>query len=361
MENTQKHVVVAMSGGVDSSTVAALLKEQGYQVTGMMLRLWSEDGKEELNRCCTPDSVFAAKRVAAILGIPFYVIDAKSDFYSLIVEYFLDGYAAGNTPNPCILCNRWIRWGKLFDHALELGADFFATGHYARVNQTKDGTSHLLTGKDESKDQSYVLSMLSQEQLAKTMLPLGGLTKKEVRAHASRLRLPVAEKADSQDLCFLGNSNYIDFLRKYRPESLFAGPILTVQGDVIGQHNGLAAFTIGQRKGIGITDQEPYYVVAKDFANNALIVGKKDDLQISRFLAVDFNWINGTPNGEFIAEVMVRYRAIRSTAHVQVLEPGIVLIQLVDGRPDIAQGQLAVIYQGDEVLGGGIIKYEEKV
>ena len=361
MENTQTHVVVAMSGGVDSSTVAALLKEQGYQVTGMMLRLWSEDGKEELNRCCTPDSVFAAKRVAAILGIPFYVIDAKSDFYSTVVEYFLDSYATGNTPNPCILCNKWIRWGKLLDHALEVGADFFATGHYARVNQTNDGRSHLLTGADESKDQSYVLSMLNQEQLAKSMLPLGGLTKKEVRAHARRLQLPVAEKADSQDLCFLGDSNYMDFIKKYRPESLVAGPIITADGDIIGQHDGLAGFTIGQRKGIGIADQEPYYVVAKDVDNNALVVGKKAALQITRFLAVDFNWINGTPKGEFMADVMVRYRASRSTAHVRVLEPGIVLIQLVEGRPDIAQGQLAVIYQGDEVLGGGNIKYEEKI
>lgn len=361
MENTQKHVVVAMSGGVDSSTVAALLKEQGYQVTGMMLRLWSEDGKEELNRCCTPDSIFTAKRVAAILGIPFYVVDAKTDFYSAVVEYFLDGYAAGNTPNPCILCNKRIRWGKLFDHALELDADFFATGHYARVIHAHDGRSHLFTGVDKSKDQSYVLSMLNQEQLAKTMLPLGGLTKKEVRAHASRLQLPVAEKADSQDLCFLGDSDYMDFIKKYRPESLIAGPIITADGDIIGQHNGLAGFTIGQRKGIGIADQEPYYVVAKDVANNALVVGKKANLQISRFLAVDFNWIEGLPKGEFMADVMIRYRASRTTAHVRVLEPGIVLIQLTDSRPDIAQSQLAVIYKGDEVLGGGIIKYEERI
>jgi len=361
MDNTRRHVVVAMSGGVDSSTVTALLKEKGYQVTGMMLRMWSEDGKEEFNRCCTPDSIFAAKRVAAILGIPFYVIDAKTDFHSTIVESFLDGYAAGNTPNPCIHCNKKIRWGKLLDHALALGADLFATGHYARIIPAANGRSHLYTGVDATKDQSYVLSMLSQEQLRKTLLPLGDLTKKEVRAHATRLQLPVAEKADSQDLCFLGDSNYREFLKKYRPESLAAGPIMTSDGEVKGEHKGLAAYTIGQRKGIGIADQEPYYVVAKDITKNALIVGKKADLKVSRFMAVDFNWIGSIPKVEFSAEVMIRYRATRSAALIKTVEPGKVLVQMEEGRPDIAQGQLAVIYQGDEVLGGGFIQYEEKI
>ncbi len=358
MKNT--HVVVAMSGGVDSSTVAALLREQGYRVTGMMLRLWSEDGKEELNRCCTPDSIFAAKRVAAILGIPFFVIDAKTDFFSYVVQPYLEDYAAGNTPNPCILCNKTIRWGKLLEHALEMGADYFATGHYARIIHTDNGRAHLYTGIDATKDQSYVLSMLNQDQLKQTWLPLGEMTKGEVRSHANRLNLPVAEKADSQDLCFLGESNYREFLMKYRPESLTAGPILSVDGEEIGTHTGLAAYTIGQRKGIGIPGREPYYVIAKDIVKNVLVVGKKEDNKGSRFLAVDFNWISGFPAREdFSAEVMVRYRATRSPALIRMLEPGKVLIQLEDGRPDIAQGQLAVIYRGEEVLGGGFIQYEE--
>ena len=361
METNTKHVVVAMSGGVDSSTVAALLKEQGYRVTGIMLRLWSEDGKEEKNRCCTPDSVFAAKRVAAMLGIPFYVIDAKMDFYNHVVQYFLDGYSAGTTPNPCVVCNKTIRWGKLLDHAIELGGDYFATGHYARLLSEIDGNVHLHSGIDNSKDQSYVLSMLDQRQLQKTLLPLGSMTKNEVRACALRMKLPSAEKPDSQDLCFLGDEDYRAFLQRYRPESLTPGAIMTASGEVIGQHTGLAAYTVGQRKGIGISDRVPYYVVAKDAEKNVLIVGKSEDLQTRQFYARNFNWINGLPGDiELTADVMVRYRAIRSTADISVIDGNSVLIHLREPRRDIAQGQLAVLYSGDEILGGGIIQYEVK-
>jgi len=359
MITSKKHVVVAMSGGVDSSTVAAILKEQGYRVTGMMLRLWSEAGKEELNRCCTPDSIFNAKRVAAILDIPFYVVDAKNDFYNNVVQYFLDGYSAGLTPNPCIMCNKTIRWGKLLDQAMESGADFFATGHYARILYENDGSVRLFTGIDISKDQSYVLSMLDQRQLQKTILPLGSMTKTEVRAYAARVKLPVAEKPESQDLCFLGDENYYDFLHKYRSESLKPGPILTLTGKEIGRHKGLAAYTVGQRKGIGVADNSPYYVVDKDPEQNALIVGKSTDLQYKRFIAYNFNWINGTPNlKEFSADVMVRYRASRAPALIRVVDERKALIQLSEPRRDIAQGQLAVVYKGDEVLGGGIIQNE---
>lgn len=361
MDTNTKHVVVAMSGGVDSSTVAALLKEQGYRVTGIMLRLWSEEGKEVQNRCCTPDSVFAAKRVAAMLDIPFYIIDAQMDFYNHVVQYFLAGYSTGTTPNPCIVCNKVIRWGKLFDYALELGADYFATGHYARLLRETDGNVHLHSGIDDSKDQSYVLSMLDQRQLRKTMLPLGSMTKNEVRAHAARMKLPSAEKPDSQDLCFLGDEDYRAFLQKYRPESLIPGPIMTTLGEVIGQHTGLAAYTVGQRKGIGIAGSDPYYVLAKDTEKNALIVGKAADLRTIQFYANNFNWINGLPGElEFSADVMVRYRATRSPAYISVFDGKSVLINLSEPRRDIAQGQLAVIYRGDEVLGGGIIQYEVK-
>lgn len=352
-----QHVVVAMSGGVDSSTVAALLVEQGYQVTGMMLRLWSEEGKEASNRCCTPDSVFAARRIAAMLGIPFYVLDAQQLFHKRIVNYFINGYKSGETPNPCILCNQFIRWGFLLDHALSFGADAFATGHYARLQKDDAGGIHLLKGIDEGKDQSYVLSMLTQTQLQKTLLPLGEMKKDEVRDHARRFNLPVAEKRDSQDLCFLGEEDYRDFLMKYAPESLKPGKIVTQDGREIGRHEGLAAYTIGQRKGIRIADSEPYYVIAKEFESNTLVIGKKNELGKKEIIVDDFHWISEAPSEfEFIAEVMVRYRANLHAAVIKVMDNDTIQIRFIEPVPDISPGQLAVVYQGVEVLGGGFIQ-----
>ena len=235
----------------------------------------------------------------------------------------------------------------------------YDTTRPARILYENDGSVHLFTGIDVSKDQSYVLSMLDQRQLQKTILPLGSMTKTEVRAYAARVKLPVAEKPESQDLCFLGDENYYDFLHKYRSESLKPGPILTLTGKEIGRHKGLAAYTVGQRKGIGVADNSPYYVVDKDPEQNALIVGKSTDLQYKRFIAYNFNWINGTPNlKEFPADVMVRYRASRAPALIRVVDERKALIQLSEPRRDIAQGQIAVVYKGDEVLGGGIIQNE---
>ncbi len=352
-----RHVVVAMSGGVDSSTVAALLVERGYQVTGMMLRLWSEEGKECSNRCCTPDSVFAARRIAAMLGIPFYVIDAQQLFYDKIVNYFINGYKSGETPNPCILCNRSIRWGFLLDHALSIGADAFVTGHYARLMKDPGGNVHLLKGVDKEKDQSYVLSMLSQSQLQKTLLPLGEMTKSEVRQHARRFHLPVAEKHDSQDLCFLGDENYRDFLMKYAPGCLHPGKITTLDGKEIGDHDGLAAYTIGQRKGIRIADTDPYYVIDKEYKSNTLIVGKRFQLGKKEIMINDFHWINNeNVDKDFTAEVMVRYRANLHPALIRISHNNDVQIHFDVPVRDITAGQLAVVYQGDEVLGGGFIQ-----
>ena len=252
-------VVVAMSGGVDSSVAAALLKQQGYDVTGMMLRLWSEPGKEESNRCCTPDAMAQARRVAGLLDIPFYVIDAKDVFKETVVQYFLDGYARGETPNPCLLCNRQIRWTFLLNHALALGADFMATGHYVRL-QESDGRFQLLRAVDHSKDQSYVLHVLKQEQLAHALFPVGEFPKPEIRRIAADFGLPTASRADSQDLCFLAGEDYRNFLQRNAAEMLKPGAIVTAQGQVIGQHNGLANYTIGQRKGLGVASPVPLYV-----------------------------------------------------------------------------------------------------
>lgn len=298
-------VVVAMSGGVDSSVAAALLKEQGYDVIGMMLRLWSEPGKEDSNRCCTPDAMAQARRVTAKLDIPFYVVDAKEIFRSTVVQYFLDGYAQGITPNPCLVCNHVIRWEFLLDHALALGANFMATGHYVRKREAENGRLELLRAIDRSKDQSYVLNTLTQEKLTKTLFPIGEHRKSEIRGLAGSFGLPTATRADSQDLCFLAGEDYRDFIRRNAGAAGgHPGPIMTREGKTLGEHQGLAYYTIGQRKGLGAGLAQPVYVLVKDAATNTLIVGTRDELGSREMIVKDINWILGeAPKGSFRAEV----------------------------------------------------------
>jgi tRNA-uridine 2-sulfurtransferase len=351
-----KKVVVAMSGGVDSSVAAALLKEQGYQVTGMMMRLWSEPGSEISNRCCTPDAMALARRVSARLGIPFYAVDAQDVFRSTVVEYFLEGYTQGATPNPCLVCNRHIRWEFLLQRALALGADFMATGHYARLCQTEDQTQ-LLRAVDHAKDQSYVLHVLGQAQLRHALLPLGELTKPEVRKLARKFNLPVAERADSQDLCFLGSGDYRQFLLRHAPEVQQPGPIRNRQGETLGEHTGLAFYTIGQRKGLGIASPQPLYVLEKDAQRNTLIVGSQDELGSKALIARGINWISGSPpEGERRLQVKIRYKARDAWARVVPLKGDRARVQFDEPVRDITPGQAAVFYDGDICLGGGIIE-----
>lgn len=357
MSNMPK-VVVAMSGGVDSSVVAALLVEQGYSVTGMMLRLWSEDGCEDANRCCTPDAMAQARKMAGQLGIPFYVIDAKQTFRQTVVQAFLDGYTAGVTPNPCITCNRQVRWGLLWERAKALGAEYMATGHYARLERAEDGQVSLLRALDEHKDQSYVLSGLSREQLAHSMFPLGGYTKPEVRELAHRFNLSAAERPDSQDLCFLAGQDYRDFLRRHAPETHRPGLIRSVQGEVLGEHQGLANYTIGQRKGLGVTASRPLYVIQKKAVTNELIVGYEEDLGSRCFMAGPMNWIAAKPLLEPMElQVKIRYKAPLAEAVLfppeQEGEPA--RVETRHPLRDITPGQLAVFYQDERVLGSGLI------
>jgi tRNA-specific 2-thiouridylase len=348
-------VVVAMSGGVDSSVAAALLKEQGYEVIGMMLRLWSEPGKEDSNRCCTPDSMAQARRVAAKLDIPFYVIDAKDVFHDTVVQYFLDGYARGETPNPCLICNRQIRWTFLLDHAIALGADFMATGHYVR-KQTTDKGHQLLRAVDRSKDQSYVLHVLNQEKLAKALFPVGDYPKLEIRAIAEKHGLSTATRKDSQDLCFLAGEDYRNFLQRNAAEMLRPGEIVTSEGRSMGQHNGLANYTIGQRKGLGIASRVPLYVLGKNAGSNTLIVGTQEELGSRELIARDVNWLSGAPpNGPFRAEVKIRYTAKEAEALVTPLKEDQVQVQFEAPQRDITAGQAAVFFNGDLMIGGGII------
>lgn len=352
-----KRVVIAMSGGVDSSVAAALLVEAGYDLIGMMLRLWSEPGTSDSNRCCSPDAMALARRVAGQLGIPFYAVDAQAAFHDTVVEDFIRGYISGLTPNPCLICNRQIRWGYLLDHALSLGADGLATGHYARLATTSDGSIQLKKAIDLHKDQSYVLHALKQEQLRKTIFPLGDYTKVEVRAFAHALNIPSASRSDSQDLCFLAGDNYRDFLLRISPSADKPGPIQSIDGHILGEHRGLAFYTIGQRKGLGLSSPYPLYVVRKDIQTNTLIVGGEQDLGRQEMSVAEINWIDGSgPDYPFRANVKTRYTAAEQRAMVAPLENGEVTVKFDNQIRDITPGQAAVMYDEDLCLGGGIIQ-----
>jgi tRNA-specific 2-thiouridylase len=355
-------VVVAMSGGVDSSVAAALLVEQGYEVIGMMMRLWSDEamGGAEHNRCCTPEQMADARRIAEHIGIPFYVLDTKDVFRSTVVQFFIDSHRDGFTPNPCMECNRHIRFEFLQQNALALGADYLATGHYARIHQ-ENGKHILRSGVDEKKDQSYVLSVMGQYELSHAMFPIGEIPKPEVRQLAAKYGLQVESKKDSQDLCFLGKNDYRDFLQIHAPETMLEGPIVLSNGKEIGRHQGLVNYTIGQRKGLGVSYEQPLYVVAKNPYRNALVVGTADELGRDNLTASRVNWVSDeAPTEPFRAQVKIRYKATAKDALVTPIGSDRFHVKFDEPLPDISPGQGAVVYLGDRVLGGGQIeKFEE--
>lgn len=355
MSNGGTRVVVAMSGGVDSSVAAALLVEQGYDVIGIMMRLWSEPDPTAENKCCSLEAVEDARYVAASLGIPFYLLNYEQVFKQWVVDFFTQEYTAGRTPNPCLACNRHIRFRFLLQHALSLGATAMATGHYARVDQV-NGRYRLLKGVDTAKDQSYVLHMLGQRELAHVMFPIGGYTKPEVRAMAAERGLPVASKHDSMELCFLADNNYRRFLQEHTTNALTPGPILNTDGAVLGQHIGLPLYTIGQRKGLGITAAQPLYVLGTDPSRNAVIVGDDKGLFRHDLLVRNVAWTADAPPPEPIrAEVKIRYKAAGDWATITPLPEDRAQVHFDIAQRAITPGQGAVFYQGDEVLGGGII------
>ena len=358
MSRSDTRVVVAMSGGVDSSVAAALMVRAGYDVVGMMMRLWTDEalGGAEHNRCCTPEQMSDARRIADKLGIPFYVLDTKDIFRSTVVQYFIDQHRDGYTPNPCLACNRQIRFDWLLNYALALDADYLATGHYARISPDLDGGWRLRQGLDAEKDQSYVLSVMGQSQLARTMFPVGEYRKRDVRKLADELGLDVAGKKDSQDLCFLGAGDYRDFLRLHAPDVMATGPIVNMSGDLLGEHQGLANYTIGQRKGLGISANEPHYVLAMNPYKNALVVGTRDQLGRDHLMTENVNWVSGAaPAQNFRADVKIRYRAKAQPASIVVSDQGTFSAKFDEPQRDITPGQAAVIYQGDDCLGGGVI------
>ncbi len=345
-------VAVAMSGGVDSSVAAALLKERGYAVWGVTMRLWREGPAEDPSR---PDAVESARAVCARLGISHYVVDLAEAFYREVVHYFLQEYARARTPNPCVRCNRRIKFGLLWGWAKAQGAKYLATGHYARLIR-EEGRYALLCGRDAKKDQSYFLYALGQEDLAHLLFPLGEWTKEEVRAYAQERGLPVADRPESQDICFLPGGDYRRFVAEHLPESIRPGPIYDVEGRLLGEHRGLPFYTVGQREGLGLSAPRPLYVLALDAARNALIVGYDEALGESALLAEEMTYVSGEapPQGTMV-EAKIRYKAPRVPARVYDSGDGRAQIFFTQPLRDITPGQAVVLYQGERVLGGGII------
>ena len=354
--NSQKQVYVAISGGVDSAVAAAILQENGYDVTGIHMRTWQDPHSTQDNQSVV-DLTSSAQATAESLDIPFVSLDIRERFYQDVVNPFVRSYLAGQTPNPCLFCNPQVKWGILQSYALAHGADYFATGHYARLEPKGPNNVDLFRGLDKKKDQSYVLSMLTQAQLRQSLLPLGTWTKNTVRNKARDLGLTSVDQSESQDLCFISHGDYRDFLERYAPEPIQPGDIVDVDGKVLGQHQGLPFYTIGQRKGIRIAAEEPYYVIDKDPSSNLLVVGYAHQSVQRELIAVKPNWISGSaPEVEKVYEVMVRYRAKPVPAVLTSVTAEEFRLKFKQEIRGITPGQVAVLYLGEACLGGGIIK-----
>lgn len=350
-------VVAAMSGGVDSAVTALLLRERGYRVVGVNMRLYTPpEGEEYPNPCCAPEALEDARIASQRIGIPFYPINLEEEFQRNVIDYFVDEYARGRTPNPCLECNRHVKFKHLIAKAQMLGADFLATGHYARIERDDDGHCRLFAAVDETKDQSYVLHTMSQEQLRYLQLPLGRLHKSEVREIARRFGLNVAGKPDSQETCFVGRGAYADFVLQRRPGVNTPGEIVTLDDEIIGEHQGLLPYTVGQRKGIGVAYSEPLYVLRLDTRRNRLVVGTRDQMQFVELGAKNVTFTSSRwPEEPFRCEASVRYQGTRYQALVEPHERGQVTVTFEQSPNAVAPGQAVVFYDGAEVLGGGTI------
>jgi tRNA-uridine 2-sulfurtransferase len=369
-------VAVAMSGGVDSSAAAAILKEQGHELVGFTMQLWNqrrgisvdENGESLPSRCCSLDDVYDARRVAEELGFPFYVLNLEKEFERDVVQPFVSSYLSGETPIPCVACNSRLKFASLDKLAISLGCEKVATGHYAQVEFNESTNRYrLLRGKDPQKDQSYFLWELTQDQLSRAMFPLGELSKPEARSAARRNDLAVAEKKESQEICFVPDGDYAGFIDRYLEVEQQAarlpgaGEIVTAGGEVIGAHTGIHRYTVGQRRGIGIADVRPLYVLNVDSEMNRIVVGYEDELLSDEFTAAGVNWITfDNPTEAVQAEVRVRYRHTAAKSTITPLEQGRARVNFAEPQRAITPGQATVFYRGDEVVGGGwIVKRQE--
>jgi tRNA-specific 2-thiouridylase len=350
-------VVVGMSGGVDSSAAASLLLEQGYDVVGITLKLWPQDclARAE-DKCCGPQAVMDARAVCHRLGIPFYLVDEAEAFQQQVIGYFAEEYRAGRTPNPCVMCNDRLKFGTLLQRARQLGASHIATGHYARVERREDGRYLLRRGRDPRKDQSYFLFSLRQAQLAQTLFPLGDLCKQETRETARQAKLKTAEKQESMEICFVPDNDYGRFLEQSRLVQRHAGDIVDLEGHLLGRHDGIEFYTIGQRRGLRVSASRPLYVVELDPARNRVIVGDESALQSDEFLVERCNWIPfDAPGGPVEVTAQIRYKHPGAPATVIPLSDGRARVRLHEPQRAVTPGQACVFYEGDLVCGGGWI------
>ena len=357
---SQTRVVVGMSGGVDSSVTAWLLKQQGYDVIGVFMKNW--DDTDEFGHCTAAEDFADVRRVCEQIGIPYYSVNFEQEYQDRVFAYFLEEYQRGRTPNPDVLCNREIKFKELLEQALDLGADYLATGHYAQVTE-RDGQHHLLRAVDHNKDQTYFLSLLGQFPLSKTLFPLGHLTKPEVRALAEQANLATAKKKDSTGICFIGERNFNQFLSNFLPAQ--SGPMRTLAGELKGMHQGLMYYTIGQRKGLGIGGSagtgEPWFVIGKDLDSNTLYVEQGHDhprLYATGLMATEISWVAGVPptsGTSFTCTAKFRYRQPDQEVTVYLLPDNQCKVEFASPQRAITPGQAVVFYQGEECLGGGTI------
>ncbi|BDZ77739.1 tRNA 2-thiouridine(34) synthase MnmA [Claveliimonas bilis] len=355
----KKRVVVGMSGGVDSSVAAWLLKEQGYDVIGVTMQIWQDEEEklqEENGGCCGLTAVDDARRVAASLDIPYYVMNFKREFKENVIDYFVDEYIGGRTPNPCIACNRFVKWESLLKRSMDIGVDYIATGHYARVEQLPNGRYAVRTSATGRKDQTYALYNLTQEQLKRTLMPVGGYTKEEIREMAAKMNLPVAHKPDSQDICFVPDGDYASFIEKTADQTFPQGNFVLADGTIVGRHNGIIHYTVGQRKGLGVAMGYPVFVLAIRPETNEVVLGKAEE-SLSRYVRADRINFMSVEDLKEPKKVWAKIRYNHKGAWCTVERTGEDEILCTFDEPlrAAAPGQAVVLYDGEYVLGGGTI------
>lgn len=355
----KKTVVVGLSGGVDSSVAAYLLKEQGYDVIGVTMQIWQEEDSctvEENGGCCGLSAVEDARRVAQKLDIPYYVMNFRKEFQKQVIDYFTREYLEGRTPNPCIACNRYVKWESLLKRSLEIGADYIATGHYARVEQLPNGRYAIRNSVTAKKDQTYALYNLTQEQLARTLMPVGAYTKDEIRKIAEKAGLPVAHKKDSQEICFVPDNDYAGFIKNSTGKTIPKGNFVLADGKVIGEHQGIIHYTIGQRKGLNLSMGHPVFVTKIRPDSNEVVIGENEDLFVNTLICdrVNFMAMEGL-DGEVRLKAKIRYNHPGAECVISPVEDGKVRVTFDQPQRAITPGQAVVFYQGEYVAGGGII------